>query len=95
LAEEQAWGLYSFDGQDLSAELEEFYERVAGVEGERATEAMKLLQSVMEISNALVNLGVFPIQDMPWRPKSAQDVLTMAVLILENLREEHASGVGP
>jgi hypothetical protein len=29
---EEAWGLYSFNGRDLSVELEELHERVAGVE---------------------------------------------------------------
>jgi hypothetical protein len=29
---EEAWGLYSFNGRDLSVELEEPYERVAEVE---------------------------------------------------------------
>jgi hypothetical protein len=50
--------------------------------------------SVMEISDALVDQGVFPIQDIPERLKSVQDVLMAVGLILECLREEHASGVG-
>jgi hypothetical protein len=45
----------------------------------------------MEISDALVNLGVFTIRDIPERLKSAQDVLMVASLILERPREEHAS----
>jgi hypothetical protein len=40
-------------------ELEELRESLAGVEGECATEVVKLSRSVMEISNALVDLGVF------------------------------------
>jgi hypothetical protein len=68
---EQVQGLYSFDGRDLSMELEELHERVAGVESERATKAVQLSQLVMEISNALANLGVFPIRDIPAHPKSA------------------------
>jgi hypothetical protein len=52
-------------------------------------------QLVMGISNALVDLGVFPIQDIPRCPKSAQEVLAAAGLILECLREEHASDAGP
>jgi hypothetical protein len=64
---EQVQGLYSFDGRDLSMELEELHERVAGVESERATKAVQLSQLVMEISNALANLGVF----IPAHPKSA------------------------
>jgi hypothetical protein len=65
LVEEQAHGLYSCDGRDLSTELEELHEHVAGVESECATESMQLSQSVMEISEALVDLGVFPIRDIP------------------------------
>jgi hypothetical protein len=71
LAEEQAWGLHSFDGRDLSVELEELCECMAGVENECAAEAVQLSQSVMEISDALVDLGVFPIQDIPAQPRSA------------------------
>jgi hypothetical protein len=52
------------------------------------------VMSVMEISDALVDQGVFPIQDIPERLKSVQDVLMAVGLILECLREEHASGVG-
>jgi hypothetical protein len=82
LVEEEAWGLYSFDGRDLSAELEELHEHVAVVESECATVAVKLSQSVMEVFDALVNLGTFPIQDIPKHPKLAQDVLMAASLIL-------------
>jgi hypothetical protein len=35
------------------------------VEEERAAEARKLLMLVMGISNALVNLGMLPIRDIP------------------------------
>jgi hypothetical protein len=94
LAEEKAWGLYSFDGRDLSVKLEEFREQVVGVESECVAEAVQLSWSVMKIFDALVNLDVFPIQDIPEGPKSAQDVLTAADLISECLREEHASNVG-
>jgi hypothetical protein len=87
LAEEQARGLYSFDGGDLSEELEELHECMVGVESERTTEAVQLSWSVMEISDALVNLGVFPIRDIPEHPKLAKDVLTVAGLILEHLQE--------
>jgi hypothetical protein len=63
--EEKLRGLYSFDGRDLSAELEELHESMAGIEGDRSTEGMKLSWSVREISDALVDLGVFPIRDIP------------------------------
>jgi hypothetical protein len=49
----------------------------------------------MENSDALVDLGVLPIRDIPTQPRSAQDVLTVASLVLERLQEEHATGAGP
>jgi hypothetical protein len=55
------------------------------LESERAAEAVQLSQSIMENSDALVNLGMFPIWDIPADLKSAQDVLTTASLILERL----------
>jgi hypothetical protein len=61
LVEEHARGLYSFDGRDLSTELEEFRMRVAGVEDEHTTKASKMLTLVVGISNALVDLGMLPI----------------------------------
>jgi hypothetical protein len=43
LDEEQAWGLYSFDGWgDLSVELEDLRERLVWVENERAAEDVQL-----------------------------------------------------
>jgi hypothetical protein len=72
-------------------ELEELHNRMAGVESERATEVMKLPQSFMEISDALVDLGVFSIWDILLHLKSAQDAMIVAGLILEHLQEEHAS----
>jgi hypothetical protein len=95
LAEEQARGLYSFNGRDLSVELEELHERVARVENEHATKAVQLSWPVMKISDALVDLGVFPIWDIPVQQRSAQDVLMMASLVLEHIQDEHASGVSP
>jgi hypothetical protein len=89
------WGLYSSDERDISAELEEPHGRMARIESECATEGMQLSRSVMEISDALVDLGMFPIRDVPAHLESASNVLTVASLILEHLREEHASDVGP
>jgi hypothetical protein len=94
-AEAEAWGLYYFDQRDLSAELVELHERVARVEGECAAEAMKVSWSIREISNALVDLGVFLIRDIPQCLRSAQDVLTATDFILVHQREEHTSGAGP
>jgi hypothetical protein len=45
----------------------------------------------MGISNALVNLGMMPIQDIPQLPKLAREVLPVAGLILEHLQEALAS----
>jgi hypothetical protein len=56
--------------------------------------AMNLSWSINEISDALVDLGIFPIQDIPEHLKLAQDILTAVSLILESLREEHASDAG-
>jgi hypothetical protein len=41
----------------------------------------------MEISNVLINLGMLPTLDIPQLAKSAMEVLTMASLLLECLRE--------
>jgi hypothetical protein len=45
----------------------------------------------MVISNALVDLGMLPIQDIPQLSKSAHEVLMAAGLLLEGLREARAS----
>jgi hypothetical protein len=66
-------------------ELEELHERVVGVENEHTAEVMQLSWSVIEISDALVDLGMFPIQDFPAQLRSAQDVLTVTSLVLEHL----------
>jgi hypothetical protein len=55
---------------------------------------VQLSRSVMEIFDALVDLGMFPNWDIPESPKSAQDVLVVASLVLECLWEEHVSDVG-
>jgi hypothetical protein len=62
LAEEQARGLHSFDGRDLSVVLEDPHKRAAGVENECTTKAVQLSWSVKELSDALVDLGVFPFR---------------------------------
>jgi hypothetical protein len=62
---EHAHGLHSFDGRDLPAELEELRVRMAGVEDERAAEAGDLSALVIEASNALVDLRMLPVWDIP------------------------------
>jgi hypothetical protein len=64
---------------------------MAEVEDEYTAAAVQLSQSVMEISDALVDLGMFPIRDIPSKPRSTQDVLTVVRLVLEQLWEEDAS----
>jgi hypothetical protein len=85
LAEEQACGLHPHDGRDLAVELEGIHARVDKIRGEHATEARQLSQLVMEISNALADLGMLPIQDIPQLPKSAQEAWTATGLLLERL----------
>jgi hypothetical protein len=82
-------------GWDLSAGFEELRLHMVEIEDERAIEAVRLSRLVMEISDALIDLGVFPIRDIPLLLRSAQEVLVSADLILEHLREEHASDAGP
>jgi hypothetical protein len=89
LEEDHPQGLHSFNGRDLLTELEERHECVVGVENERVAEAVTLSRSVMGISYSLVNLGAFPIQDIPERLKSAQDVLTAVGLVLERIYERN------
>jgi hypothetical protein len=95
LAEEQACSLHSFSGQDLSTEMEDLRTRVAGVEDECTIEVGKLSMLVAGIPNARVDLKMLPIWDIPQLPMMAQDVLEVAGLILEHLREEDASGASP
>jgi hypothetical protein len=49
------------NGRDLSAKLEETHACMDGINDECTTEAERLSQLVMGISNALVNLGMLPI----------------------------------
>jgi hypothetical protein len=58
---EHAHGLPSYDRQDLSVGLEELHAHVAGVKDKRVVKAMGLSWLVMGISDALVDLVVFPI----------------------------------
>jgi hypothetical protein len=65
LEKKQVHDLCPFDGQDLSAKLEELHARVDRVEDECTTETGKLLMLVVGISNALVDLKMLHIQDIP------------------------------
>jgi hypothetical protein len=81
--------------EPASGGSEETHARVDGIISRRATEAGRLSQLVVGISNALVDLGMLPIQDIAQLPESAQEVLTAAGLILDCLREEKASAANP
>jgi hypothetical protein len=61
LTKEQGCSLHPFNGRDLPVELEEARACVDGIRGEQAAEAGHLLQLVMEIYMALVDLGMLPI----------------------------------
>jgi hypothetical protein len=76
-------------------ELEELHECMARIECKCATDVMQLSWSVVEISNALADLSMFPIRDSPAHLESAQDVPTAANIILEHLWEEDAPDAGP
>jgi hypothetical protein len=95
LVEEQARGLHSFDGRDISAELEKFSTRVDGVEDEHATEVRKLSTLVVGIPIALVNRMMLPIWVIPQLSKLVSEVLVVVGLILECMQEELASDAGP
>jgi hypothetical protein len=58
---------------------------IAGIKDEHATEVVRLSQLVIKISDALINLGVFPIREIPRLPNSAQQILASYGLILEHL----------
>jgi hypothetical protein len=88
LADDQARGLYPPDGRDLPLELDKLRKHVAEVEDDRAIEAKQLSQLTMEISNALVDLNVMPIQGIPSQPWSVKDVMVAFGWVLEQLRKE-------
>jgi hypothetical protein len=95
LVKEQAHGLCSFGRWDLPMELEELRTHATGIEDEWATEAGEPLALVVEASNALVDLGMLPMQDITQLLKTAQFIMKAVGLILECLREGHAFNAGP
>jgi hypothetical protein len=48
---------------------------MAGVEDDRVIKGVQLSRSITEISDALVDLNILPIQDIPSQLRSANDVL--------------------
>jgi hypothetical protein len=61
LAEEQEYNLCPINGWDLSSEQDMVHMRVDRINDECAIEARRLLQLVMGIFDALVDLGILPI----------------------------------
>jgi hypothetical protein len=55
--------------------LERLHEHMAGVEDDRVIKGVQLSRSITEISDALVDLNILPIQDIPSQLRSANDVL--------------------
>jgi hypothetical protein len=94
LVEEQVRGLHPPDGRDLSVKLEETRARVDGINSKHAAEVGRLSQLVMGMSNAIVDLGMLPVQDITQLLKSGREVLTAVGLIFECLREAQASSAG-
>jgi hypothetical protein len=76
------------NGSDQLSELGKLRERVVEVEDDRVIEAEKLSWSTMEISNALVDLNVLPIQGIPSQSRSVKDVMAAFGPVLEWLREQ-------
>jgi hypothetical protein len=64
------------------------------INGERFVEGEQLSLLVLDISNALVDLGMLPIQDIPKLPKPVWEVLPAVGLVLECLQEALASDTG-
>jgi hypothetical protein len=85
LVDDQAWGLYPPNGRDLLLELGKLRKRVGEVEDDHAVEAEQLSRLTKEISNALVDLNVLPIQGIPSQPRSVKDVMAGFGLVLERL----------
>jgi hypothetical protein len=67
---------------------------MVGLKDRCTTEAGKLSTLVKRISNALTNLGMLPIRDIPQLLKIAQEVLATAGLIVERMLE-HESSASP
>jgi hypothetical protein len=65
----------------LSAELDQAHALTDGITNERIAEAMRLSQCVVGISNALADLGMLPIRDIPQLLKLAQEILLAADLV--------------
>jgi hypothetical protein len=84
---DQVQVLHPSVGRNLLSELGELLERVAGVRNGHAIEGEQQSMLTMAISDALVDLDVFPIEGIPVQPQSANGVLTSFGLVLERLLE--------
>jgi hypothetical protein len=95
LMEAQARDLNPWDNQDELLELVELQKCLGEVEVGRVTEASELAVLEGEMSKVLVFLGRPPIEGIPQDPGKARDILEAVDVILEHLREAHASSARP
>jgi hypothetical protein len=47
------------------------------------------------VAKVLIDLGLLPIEDIPWLPQMACDALLAVALVVEDLEEALDSGTGP
>jgi hypothetical protein len=66
LAEELERGLRRPDGRDMPAELDEASAWVHRVANDRATKAECLSRQLAWVTRVLIDLGLPPIEDIPW-----------------------------
>jgi hypothetical protein len=90
-----ARGLNPRENRDELSELVELRKCLGDAEVARVTEARQLASLVEDISNALVDHALPPIQGLPQDPSTAKDVLEGVGTFLECLHEGYASGVDP
>jgi hypothetical protein len=65
----------------LSTELDQAHALTDGITNKRIVEAMRLSQCVVGISNALADLGMLPVRDIPQLPKLAREILSTTDLV--------------
>jgi hypothetical protein len=82
LTADQVSGLHPSVERNLSSELGELRECVAGVRNSCVIEGKQLPWLTMAISDTLVDLNVLPIQGIPAQPQSTKGVLMVFGLVL-------------
>jgi hypothetical protein len=95
LAEELECGLHHPHGRDLLVELDKTQAHVYWIADDRAAEVGLLSRRLVWVASVLIDLGLLPIEDIPYVLKTTQDALPMIVLVLKHLQEVLDSGAGP